>query len=124
MADSTQTPDRESAARALSALSEMTPDMRGGAILSADGKVLASSGEAREWAEAGTALLAAADAAGPPPVEQVHVATEDGEVFALRTAGLAAVVVTDRFVLASLMAFDMRAALRDLSAEAAATVGA
>jgi hypothetical protein len=120
MADPTQTPDPEAAARALAGLREMTPDMRAGAILSRAGEVLASSGEPQPWGEAATALLDAADAAGPGPVEQAHVATEDGEVFAVRAAGLAAVAVTDRLVLASLMAFDMRAALRDLSAEAPA----
>ena len=50
------------------------------------------------------------------PAEQVHVATEQGEVFALRHAGLAAVAVTERFALASLMFFDMRSTLRDLAA--------
>jgi hypothetical protein len=124
MPDPTQTPGPDAAERALSALAEMTPDMRGGAILSAAGDVLASSGENGEWGEAATALLTAADAAGPQPVEHVHVATEEGEVFALRAAGLAAVAVTDRFVLASLMAFDMRAALRDLSGEAGAVESA
>ncbi len=53
--------------------------------------------------------------AGEEPVEQVHVATEQGEVFALRHAGLAAVAVTERFALASLMFFDMRSTLRDLA---------
>ncbi|HEY8808621.1 MAG TPA: hypothetical protein VIM28_01250, partial [Solirubrobacterales bacterium] len=50
------------------------------------------------------------------PVEQVHIGTEQGEVFALRHAGLAAVAVTERFALASLTFFDLRALLRDLVA--------
>ena len=37
------------------------------------------------------------------------------EVFALRHAGLAAIAVTERFALASLTLFDMRALLRDLA---------
>ncbi len=49
-------------------------------------------------------------------MEQLHIATEQGEVFALRHAGLAAVAVTDRFALASLLFFDMRSVLRDLAA--------
>ena len=50
------------------------------------------------------------------PAEQIHIGTEQGEVFALRHAGLAAVAVTERFALASLLLFDMRALLRDLAA--------
>ena len=65
--------------------------------------------------EAGAALLEAADAAGGEPAAQVHVATEDGEAFAVRHGGLAMVAVADRFTLASLMIFDMRAVLRDLA---------
>jgi hypothetical protein len=57
-----------------------------------------------------------ADRAGDESVEQLHIATEQGEVFALREAGLAAVAVTDRFALASLLFFDMRSVLRDLAA--------
>ena len=62
------------------------------------------------------ALLTVADRAGAEPVEQVHIATEQGEVFALRHAGLLAIAVTERFALASLMFFDMRSTLRDLAA--------
>jgi hypothetical protein len=47
------------------------------------------------------------------------VATENGEAFVLRHEGLAIVAVADRFTLASLMFFDMRAVLRDLIREAA-----
>jgi hypothetical protein len=107
-------PDRELAAQSLDRLMELSPEMRGGAILER-GDVLAASGEAAGWGEAAAALLAAGDAGGEP-AEQIHVATEAGEVFALRQGNLTAVAVTERFVLASLMAFDMRAALRDLAA--------
>jgi predicted regulator of Ras-like GTPase activity (Roadblock/LC7/MglB family) len=115
MADPTPTPTREAAARALDDLRELTPDLRGGVIL-AGGEVLASSGDGGDWGAAATELLEAAERAGPTPVEQVHVAAEEGEVFAVRAQGLTAVAVTERFVLASLMAFDMRAALRELGA--------
>jgi hypothetical protein len=115
-------PDRELAARSLDHLMELSPEMRGGAIL--EGKeVLAATGEEAEWGEPGNALLAAADQGGEP-AQQVHVATEAGEVFAIRDGKLAAIAVTERFVLASLMAFDMRAALRDLAAGGAAIDGA
>jgi predicted regulator of Ras-like GTPase activity (Roadblock/LC7/MglB family) len=105
----------DAAEAALAFLAEMSPDLRAGAILAADDSVLAASGEARGWGEDAAKLLEIADAAGDGPVEQVHIATEQGEVFALRAHGLAAVVVADRFALASLLFFDMRATLRDLA---------
>ena len=109
-------PASEPAAAALAFLTEMSPDMRGGAILAGDGAVLAASGRPERWREDVAALLAAADRADAEPVEQVHIATEQGEIFAIRHAGLAAVAVTERFALASLLFFDMRAVLRDLAA--------
>ena len=106
----------EAAEGALAYLAEMSPDLRGGAILAGDGTVLAASGHPDRWREDAAALLDVADRAGDEPVEQVHIATEQGEVFALRHAGLAAVAVTERFALASLLFFDMRSVLRDLAA--------
>jgi len=109
-------PDRESAEAALEFLAEMSPDLRGAAILGPEGQVLAATGEEPErWGEDAAVLFAAADGAEGTPVEQVHIATEQGEVFAIRHAGLAAITVTDRFALASLMLFDMRSMLRELS---------
>jgi predicted regulator of Ras-like GTPase activity (Roadblock/LC7/MglB family) len=99
----------------LAYLTEMSPDLRGGAILDTSGTVLAASDHADRWREDARALLDVADRAGGEPVQQVHVATEQGEVFALRQDGLIAVAVTDRFALASLLFFDMRAVLRDLA---------
>jgi predicted regulator of Ras-like GTPase activity (Roadblock/LC7/MglB family) len=104
-----------SAAAALAYLSEMSPDLRGAAILDGDGSVLAASGEESRWQEDAAELFAAADRADGEPVEQVHIGTEQGEIFALRHAGFAAVAVTDRFALASLLFFDMRSLLRDLA---------
>jgi predicted regulator of Ras-like GTPase activity (Roadblock/LC7/MglB family) len=118
--DAAATAPASAAAEAgLSFLTEMSPDLRGGAILTADGTVLAASGDAAEWATDAVAVLRVADAAGAEPVEQVHVATQAGEVFALRHAGFAAVAVTERFALASLTFFDMRSALRELAKEVA-----
>lgn len=105
----------DAAEAALAFLTEMSPDLRGGAVLAGDGSVLAASSEPSRWREDAAKLFEIADAAGEEPVEQIHVATEQGEVFALRHAGLAAVVVADRFALASLLFFDMRATLRDLA---------
>ena len=113
-ANSERAVDEPAAQAAVGRLGEMSPDLRGCAILDSAGHALAASGEPERWASAGTDLLAAADAAGDEPAEHVHVATEDGEAFALRHEGLAMVAVADRFTLASLMIFDMRAVLRDL----------
>jgi hypothetical protein len=109
-------PSGESAEAALEFLAEMSPDLRGAAILGLGGEVLAATGEEPErWGEDAAALFAAADQAEGAPVEQVHIATEQGEVFAIRNAGLAAVSVTERFALASLMLFDLRSVLRQLA---------
>ena len=117
MADAaaTEVAPGDAAEAALAFLGEMSPDLRGAAILDAAGAVLAARGDPDRWREDAGALFDVADRAGGEPVEQVHVATEQGEVFALRHGGLAAVAVTERFALASLMFFDMRATLRDLA---------
>src|SRR4051812_31612247 len=107
------TPAGEAAEGALAYLTEMSPDLRGAAILGGDGSVLAASDNPTRWREDAAALLAVADKAGEEPVEQVHIATEQGEVFALRHAGLTALAVTERLALASLLFFDMRSILRD-----------
>jgi hypothetical protein len=115
-ASATAAPSEESAEAALAFLTEMSPDLRGAAVLGPGGKVLAATGgEPGRWADDAAALFAVADAAEGVPVEQVHIATEQGEVFAIRNAGLAAVAVTERFALASLMLFDMRSMLRELA---------
>jgi hypothetical protein len=117
--DAEQAPGAASLEAAIARLGEMSPDLRGCAILDADGRALAASGDPERWGSAGAALLAAADAAGEEPVDHVHVATEEGEAFALRHGGLAMVAAAERFTLASLMTFDMRAVLRDLVRESA-----
>ena len=96
-------------------LAEMSPDLRGCAVLDSEGVALAASGDPGDWGSAGAAFLAAADAAAAEPAAHAHVATEDGEAFAVRHEGLAMVAVAERFTLASLMVFDMRAVLRDLA---------
>jgi hypothetical protein len=94
----------------------MSADLRGCAVLDGNGTVLATAGDAAAW-EAGTReLFAAADSVGSGQASHVHVATEAGEVFAVRDHGLAMIAVSERFTLASLMLFDMRAVLRDLAA--------
>ena len=116
MVDETGTAiSEEDAGRALDYLAEMSPDLRGAAILDSGGSVLAASDRPERWGEDVGALLEVADRAEAEPVEQVHIATQQGEVFGIRHAGLTAVAVTDRFPLASLLFFDMRSILRDLA---------
>jgi hypothetical protein len=100
---------------AVARMGEMSPDLRGCAVLDSSGAALAASGGPGEWGAKGAAFLVAADAADGVPAWQVHVATEDGEAFAVREGGLAMVAVSNRFTLASLMLFDMRTVLRDLA---------
>jgi hypothetical protein len=107
----------EAAEAAVARLREMSADLRGCALLDGSGEVLAATGDPERWGAPAAELLEAADAAGDEPATHVHVGTEDGEAFALRHEGLAMVAVAERFALASLMVFDMRAVLRDLAKE-------
>jgi hypothetical protein len=107
-------PSRTDAEAALTSLQGFSAEIRGAAILDDSGEVLAATGPPERWADPARELLAAADRAAGEPVLQAHVGTEDGEAFAVRHEGLAAVAVADRFVLASLMTSDLRAALREL----------
>jgi hypothetical protein len=109
-------PSLSDASRAVAYLEEISDQMRGCAILSEAGEVLGASGDSDRWGEAARGLIAAADKAGREPVAHAHVATGDGEAFCVRESGLAAVAVTERFTLASLMLFDMRNTLRELAA--------
>jgi hypothetical protein len=111
----TPAPTAEAAEQALAYLAEMSPDVRGAAILGRGGEVLAASRDGEGWAREALAMLEAVDSEREEPAEHVHVATEQGEVFLLRRQGMVAVTVTDRFALASVMSFDMRAVLRDLT---------
>ena len=91
--------------------------VRGCAILGPRG-VLAATGDLEAWAAPAAEMLAAADAAAGGNSSHAHVATEEGEAYVVRQAGLAMVAVTDRFTLASLVLADMRATLRELARQA------
>jgi predicted regulator of Ras-like GTPase activity (Roadblock/LC7/MglB family) len=109
---STKTASVEVPAKAaVAALVEESAGLRACALLDPEGLVLARS-TAADWSSSVAEIWAAAlDAARPEPT-QVHVATEDGEVYAVRGRAGFAVAVTDRFTLASLVFCDLRAALR------------
>jgi hypothetical protein len=108
-------PTPDDAEAAIARLRAMSAEVRGCAVLGRGGELLAASGDRDRWGDASAAVLEAADAAGGEPASQLHVATEEGEVFAVREGGLAIVVVSERFALASLMLSDMRSALRDMA---------
>jgi hypothetical protein len=112
-------PSLPDADRAVEYLEEISPELRGCAILKEDGEVLAASGNPEAWGAAARELIAAADAAGGEPVAHAHVATGEGEAFCVREGAYVAVAVTERFTLASLMIFDLRNALRRLTAAGA-----
>lgn len=99
----------------------LSTEIRGCAILGPGG-ILAATGDQAAWAAAASELLTAADRAAGGSASHAHVATEEGEAYTVRLAGLAMVAVTDRFTLASLVLADMRATLRDLARSATGVV--
>lgn len=111
------------AEQALERLRELSVDLRAGAILGPGGDVLAASGDG-EWRRGAAALWRAAEVRERPRPTQVHVATEAGEVFAVRTAATCAIAVAERFTLASLMFCDLRSLLREVEAGGTEACGA
>ena len=109
MPDATLTPD--SLPDHFGALS---PDTLACVLLDADGRFVAAdeghSDSGEHLAELGRELL---ERAGAP---QVEVSTGTGVVYALRQGGWTLVAVTSRFALSSLVFFDMRKTLEELSA--------
>ena len=95
----------------------LSNEFLGCAILGPAG-VVESSGDDALWRERGQSLLDAADRAAGSRATHVHVATEEGEAFAVRCGEFAMVAVTSRFTLASLVLADMRATLRRAAARA------
>jgi hypothetical protein len=112
-------PSLTDAVRVVDYLEEISGELRGCAVLSERGEILASTGDDEAWGDAGRELIAAADAAAGEPVAHAHVATGDGEAFCVREGPYVAVAVSERFTLSSLMVFDIRNALRRLAGSAA-----
>jgi hypothetical protein len=96
-------------ARALEYLRELSADIRDGAVLDADGRVLAGG---EPLAAPARELLAAAGEA-----TDVHVTTDEGAVFAARDDHHAIVLACGRLALPSLARYDLRMVLADLSGE-------
>jgi len=116
MTPSLEAPSLTDAAGAVAYLEEISNELRGCAILTEQGEILAASGDHEAWGEAGRELVAAADAAGAEPVAHAHVATGDAEAFCVREGRYVAVAVTERFTLSSLMIVDIRNTLRRIGA--------
>ena len=97
-------------------LAELEPELRGAVIFDPDGASVESSVPAASgFAEAAATLLGELDAFADEPLDSCHIASEDAEVFVVREAGFTLVAVAARFVLASLMTYDIRMTLRDLA---------
>jgi hypothetical protein len=116
MADRTSSgaPSVADAEVAIARLEAMSADFRGAAIVAPGGSILSATGDPDAWASVASGVIAAADAAAGEAVTHAHVGTEDGEVFVVREGEYAMVAAANRFALAGLMVFDIRAALRDL----------
>lgn len=108
--------DASSARSALAYLAQLQPGLRGAAIFAADGTIEACDGPPEVWADKGSALLAAIDAAVEGAASEAHIASPAGEIFVCSLNGRRIVAVAQRFVLASLLSFDMRTVLRDREA--------
>lgn len=100
-------------------LAELEPELRAAAIFGPSGGLVECSvAAAPGFADAAARLISEVEAAGEEPIDSCHIASDDAEVFLVREAGMTLVAVADRFVLSSLMTYDIRMTLRDLLAEA------
>ncbi len=98
---------------------EASPELREIAVLDREGKQLAST-DGRNWSASASRLWRAAEAGGEDAgaeLRWIHVGTEQGEAFAVRSPAGMAIALTDRFALAGLVLGDLRAALRLLADE-------
>lgn len=113
----TEMADESGAARAaLEYLQQLQPDLRAAAFFDAAGAPLACLGPKAAWQGPGSALLRRLDQAAGGQAKEAHIATATGEVLMISGQAKRLVAVADRFVLASLLSFDMRTALRRMEA--------
>lgn len=109
------TPDR-----ALPHLEGLSSDIRAGAVLDADGDLVAVSGpveRGRMGELVGDLLESAATAAGEP-VREIEVSTGDGAVFCVRGERFGVAVVTSRFAISSVTRYDLRQVVTEMEAGA------
>jgi hypothetical protein len=106
-------------ALALDFLAELSTDIRAGVLLDADGALAASwqgdDEKGERVRELVTDLIERVDgSAGSSKPAQVEVSTPGGFVFCVREGGWTIAVVTGRYVLSSLMLYDLRRVAEDL----------
>lgn len=105
--------------RGLPYLLELEPEIRAAALVDGDGVVLeyadGTDGDRPDFRSAAVELLGVVEGAGGRPFDSCHIASSEAEIFVVREGDLSLVAVTERFVLASLVSFDMRMTLRDLA---------
>lgn len=109
--------DASSARSALRYLAELQPGLKAAAVFGSDGALKACEGDRAAWERSGVALLELIDASVEAGAVEAHIATRLGEVFLQSRNGCRLVAVAERFVLASLFSFDMRAVLRELEGD-------
>lgn len=103
------------AERVLENLAELEPDLVNAGIFDQNGETVAVTADSPDWPKEARELIDALElASGSEEFDSAHIASTDGEVFVVKESALWLVAVTGRFVLASLTAYDMRMALRDM----------
>lgn len=109
------------ASRPLAYLAELQPGLRASAILDSAGSVLAATPPDQAWIEPALRLLSIAGIEADGSAVELHLAAPSGEVFAVREGGRTMIAISERFVLASLLTFDMRMVLRSVDGGPVAT---
>jgi len=107
---------------ALQYLDQLSTDIRASVVLDADGSAAAASlagADADRLAALAAELFERAVDADDEGVTQVEVATGDGAVYAARDSRHTVAVVTGRFALSSLMFYDLRRVLEDMTEKVA-----
>lgn len=105
------------ASAALAYLQELQPDLRAAAMLAESGEPVACLGPREPWSGPGKALLSRIDKVAGSRAKEAHIATATGEIFMVAGKGMRLCAIADRFVLASLLTFDMRTVLRRFEAD-------
>jgi predicted regulator of Ras-like GTPase activity (Roadblock/LC7/MglB family) len=107
-------------ALALDYLDELSTDIEAAVVIDRDGRIAAATGDDEERQERMRELVVAlldraADAAPTSGVDQLEVTTAEGSVFAVRGREWTLGVVAGRKPLSSLMFYDLRNVVSDLS---------
>ena len=107
--------DLPTAAAALEYLAQLQPDLRMAAIIGPDDEIIQAGGGSEGIGKAIDVLVTEIHSEPGKRPAEAHIATGFGEVFVVWEGDLQLVAVAERFVLASLLSFDMRTVLRDLN---------